>query len=234
MPETISKRDLAINLGILVLAFGSIYFASQLWGADAVKEWVESAGPWAPLAVIAAKASTIIFAPLNGSFLYPLSGGLFGFGEGLLYATLGDIIGCSTAFFLSRRFGRRFVDKMLGKEDIFLGRVLTTMGSVRGFFMTRLILITAQDLLAYAAGLTRLRYIHFILIHISIGLIPTALLVGLGSSLLTNPTLGSLGALFAGSSVIGIVSVALFLWYISRQKPETPGDDSTPPVSEAR
>lgn len=215
-PEKIVWKDIATNLAVLAIAIGSIYVALKVWGPDDIRSWIEGSGAWAPLVLIGAKASTIVFAPLSGAFLYPLAGGLFGFSKALILLAVGDALGGTIAFAISRRFGRKAVERLIGGEQTLLSRILETIGTIRGFFITRLLLITAQDILAYAAGLSRLSYVPFILIHSAIGLIPTIILTLLGSSLFTDPSLGSLGLLFGATSAVGAVSALLFAWYITR------------------
>ena len=216
MPKNALSKELLVNISVLVVALGSIYIALKVWGPDEMRAWIESAGIWAPLAFVAAKTSTIVFAPLNGSFLYPLAGTLFGFWKGLALVVIGDALGGTIAFWISRRFGRTIVERMLGSDSGLLRHILDTIGTVRGFFITRLLLITAQDILAYAAGLTRLPFIPFIVIHTSIGLIPAAIMTALGHSLLAHPSAGGIGLIFLGSSVVGIVSVIGFMWFNRR------------------
>ncbi len=210
-------KDTLINLGVLIVGLGSIYLALKVWGPEEMRAFIESAGVWAPLALIAAKTSTIVFAPLSGALLYPLAGTLFGFWKGIVLVFIGDAIGGSIAFWISRRFGRTFAERFLGSDSGLLGHILDTMSTVRGFFWTRLLLITTQDILAYAAGLTRLPYVPFIIIHSVIGLVPAAIMTWLGDALLANPSAGGVGLVFLGSSVVGMISILGFMWFNRRR-----------------
>lgn len=223
LDSTPLRHDVWINAVVFFIALGSLFFVSKFLGAGTLHAWVESAGVWAPLAFVLAKASTIVIAPLAGSFLYPLGGASFGLWNGIALAALGDSLGSSIAFFISRRFGRPLAEKFLGGESGMLAQVLSMMGTVRGFFITRLILITAHDLLSYAAGLTKLPYIPFILIHVSISLIPTAILTGLGNSLFEGSGVTT-GILLTGMMVVGVASSIAFTLYafLSQPRQETP------------
>ncbi len=218
------RHDMWINAVIFFVALGSLLFVSKFLGADTLRAWVEAAGVWAPVAFVLAKASTIVIAPLAGSFLYPLGGASFGLTNGIALAALGDALGSSIAFFISRKFGRPLAEKFLGGESGMLAQVLAMMGTVRGFFVTRLILITAHDLLAYAAGLTKLPYLPFILIQVGISLIPTAILTGLGNSLFEGSGVTT-GVLLTGMMVVGVASSLAFTLYAfmtQSPKQETP------------
>lgn len=205
------KKDVLWNAAFFLLALGGLFFIAKTWGNDSLKHWIEAAGPWAPLALVAAKASTIVFAPLSGALIYPLAGALFGFWKGFALSVLGDAIGGAIAFQISRRFGRTFVEKMVGDGGL-LAKILTMMGTVRGFLITRLLLVTAQDIVAYAAGLTKLPFVPFLLMHVGVSLVPTALLTASGSLLLEGSIL-NLGLIFFAMSLVGTVSMFFFLRY---------------------
>lgn len=205
------KKDVLWNAAFFLLALGGLVLIVKTWGNDSLQQWVTSAGPWGPIVLVGAKASTIVFAPLSGALIYPLAGALFGFWKGLVLCILGDAIGGAIAFQLSRRFGRGIVERMVGDETL-LAKILTLMGTVRGFLITRLLLITAQDIVAYAAGLTKLPFLPFILIHVGVSLVPTALLTASGSLLLGGSVL-NLGLIFFAMSLVGGVSMFLFLRY---------------------
>ncbi|MBI5456360.1 TVP38/TMEM64 family protein [Candidatus Kaiserbacteria bacterium] len=215
------RKDVLVNLAVLVIAMGALYIAIRTFGGDEMQRWIEGAGPLAPIALVAAKASTIIFAPLSGALIYPLAGTLFGFWKGFALSVLGDTIGGAVAFWISRLWGRRVVEKMLGSDTGLLGKILEMIGTVKGFLFTRIIFITAQDILAYAAGLTKLPFLPYITIHIGISLVPTSILTGLGSVLLENPTPTTLGLLFGGMSAIGVISMLAFMYFSGFQFADT-------------
>lgn len=205
------KKDVLWNVAFFLLTLGGLVLIVKTWGNDSLQQWVTSAGPWGPIVLVGAKASTIVFAPLSGALIYPLAGALFGFWKGLALSVLGDAIGGAIAFQLSRRFGQRIVERMVGDEGL-LAKILAMMGTVRGFLITRLLLITAQDIVAYAAGLTKLPFLPFIIIHVGVSIVPTVLLTASGSLLLEGSVL-NLGLIFFAMSLVGGVSMFLFLQY---------------------
>lgn len=213
------RRDIWVNAIVFFVALGSLFVVSKFLGPETLRAWVESAGVFAPLIFILAKASTIVIAPLAGSFLYPLAGASFGLTKGITLGVVGDALGSSIAFFISRKFGRPLAEKFLGGEASMLGNILAMIGTVRGFFAARFILITAHDLLAYAAGLTRLPYVPFILIQVGASLIPTSILTGLGSSLFSDAGI-SFGWVFGAMMGIGIVSSLAFTLYTYLNAPK--------------
>lgn len=166
------------GIGITILL---IFVASFFIELKAVKDWVEQAGAWGPIVFILLKISTIVVAPLSGSPLYPLVGIFFGFWEGLLYVTLGDFIGCTINFYLARRYGQNLVFKFISKkEEGIVGRAINHMSSVKGFFQAALALFAMPELVAYAAGLSRLSYSKFVSILTPINIFGAGVLVFMG------------------------------------------------------
>lgn len=99
-------------LGIL-LTFGILFALALFFDFEVLRGYIERAGIWAPVLFIALKASTVVIAPLSGGPLYPLVGAFFGFFPGLIYAIIGDIIGYTLAFFISRKLGHPVVAKLM-------------------------------------------------------------------------------------------------------------------------
>lgn len=201
METGVSKRQIAINLASLAVVLGGIYFVLHYFGITEVRETIEHAGIWAPLVLVLAKASTIVIAPLGGAPLYPLAGALFGFWQGTGLLLLGDALGGTVAFFISRTFGRTLVERIIGDDKKFLGRALKMMGTVKGFLIARVCFMPLPEVVSYGAGLTRIPFIYFFPIYISIGAIPIMILSGLGS-VLTLGTWWILPAAIAAGMIV--------------------------------
>ena len=77
---------------------------------------IESMGLWAASIIFALRSISIIIPMLPGTYCSVLSGYFFGFQEGLLIIFLADLMACSSSFFLSRKFGRGFIRKILGNR----------------------------------------------------------------------------------------------------------------------
>ena len=216
MYKNTPTRTASINLLLALASLGALFALISFFGPERIELWVQNAGPWAPIVLVLAKISTIVFAPLSGALLYPLAGTLFGFWEGLLLVLLGDAIGSSIAFWISRLYGRTVVDHLLGKDSSLLGRVLGLIGTPRGFFITRIFFIMGQDLMSYAAGLTRLSYVPFILIHTAVGIVPTILLTWFGAVLIESGNGIPLIGILVGMGILAGLSALAFMWYLGR------------------
>jgi len=76
---------------------------------------LESAGPWAPVAYIAAYAAGVcLFMP--GTLLATVGAAIFGPYFGFLYVWVGAMIGAVLAFFIGRYLGRDFAASLIGDK----------------------------------------------------------------------------------------------------------------------
>jgi uncharacterized membrane protein YdjX (TVP38/TMEM64 family) len=121
------------------------------------------------------------------------------------------MLGASIAFWLARRLGRPFVERMVSRND---WRVLDDWAAVNGWqvvLISRFIPVIAFNLINYAAGLTGLSWWRFIWTT-GVGILPlTTLMVVMGDNV---ESLGweSWLALLIGGAV---------LWLLLRQKLRT-------------
>lgn len=202
METGISKWQLTTSLLSIAVVLGGLYAVFAYFGITNVQETIKSAGIWAPLVLILAKASTIVIAPLSGSPIYPLAGALFGFWEGTALLMAGDVLGGIIAFYISRFFGRRIVEKMIGSDEKFLSRALRMMATTKGFLIARVCFAPLPEVVAYGAGLTRIHFFVFISIFALVGIVPTAILAGAGSVLIMDTWWVLPAALLVGAVVI--------------------------------
>lgn len=209
-------------LGIL-LTIGVLIAIAVFFDFDTLRGYVAQAGPLAPLLFIVLKASTVVIAPLSGGPLYPLVGAFFGFWPGILYAAIGDFIGYTIAFLLSRNFGyplvRRFMES---KERGILPRVVEHVGKPLGFFQACIALGFMPDLLSYAAGLSRLPYLTFILIIMPLSAVVSTVMVLFGASIGSGDSLTE--ALLIPALAVFVMGIGGFFFYraIMKDNPAAP------------
>lgn len=209
----LSQREAWKSLAWLALVLGGIWYVAHRFGFEDIHAWVEGAGISAPLALIALKASTLVFAPLGGSPLYPVAGALFGVKYGTLYILIGDTIGATLCFFISRKYGMRVAKYFLGDGGMtYLARILSYMGTTRGFLEARIFFLALPEGVAYAAGLTTLAYWKFIIIQMGIAALPTALYVSSGDFLVSDRP-----ALFFLTMAVSSAFAAVGLYWFYRK-----------------
>jgi uncharacterized membrane protein YdjX (TVP38/TMEM64 family) len=175
-----------------LIACGAAFFLIvQAIGPERMRDAVAAAGPLAPIVYVLLKAVTVVVTPISGTPLRLTAGALFGFWDGVALSVLGSVLGGSANFWIARRFGHRVVERLLGPAA--LARVEPMLGrlaSWKALALARVVLAPFWDALSYGVGLTRLRYKTYLAVAIVGDLVPTMVLVGLGSSV---AELGSTG-----------------------------------------
>lgn len=170
-----------VGIALTLIALIALTFLIDI---EALKLWVEQSGPWAPIAFIVLKIATIVIAPLSGGPLYPIAGLLFGYWPATLYLAIGDFLGFTIAFWISRHFGQRIVQKMIAdNEEGVFAKIIERLSDAKSLFLACLIFFPLPELISYATGLTTLRYRTFIVILFPIWMIASSLLIFLGAHL---------------------------------------------------
>ena|SRR3989344_4102816 len=205
-PKPTEQMNL-VGIGLTILVLVAVAYFIDL---SSLRTWIEKAGVWGPFIFILLKISTIVVAPLSGSPLYPLVGLIFGFWPGILYVVIGDFLGYTITFFISRIFGQKIVMKLLSsKEESLVARIVDHISDAKGFFHACLTLFAVPEVLSYGAGLSRLKYLKFICILMPANIIAASILVFFGSILQPNsesffitliiPVIGVLAVIIGGS-----------------------------------
>lgn len=195
-----------LNIVGLVVTVAVLVIITLFVDMAELRAFIAEAGIWAPLLFIVLKATTVVVAPLSGAPLYPLVGLLFGFWPGILYVVIGDLIGISTAFWISRIFGYPLVRRViLGKERGMLARVVDHIGTTKGFIHMCLTCFALPELIAYASGLSRLPYWKLIVFYMPISITVSCAAVLFGSLLApsNSPLFLAIGMPIAAVAVIG-------------------------------
>ena len=186
----------------------------QRYGISQLRTNVESFGVWAPLALFFLRFTSVVIPALPGTAYSVLAGGLLGFSQGLLVICLADICSCSLSFFLSRQFGRSFVQRLIGKRFITRVDNLAKKHLERNFFLMTAFLMTGFfDFVAYGVGLTQaswLRFLPALILSIAISNPP---IVALGAGLLEG------GKLLLAFAILGVFALAILTGFLQRKQP---------------
>ncbi|MBD1943091.1 TVP38/TMEM64 family protein [Coleofasciculus sp. FACHB-712] len=176
------------------------------YGIEQVREQVEQFGIWAPAIVFGLRFTSIIVPVLPGTAYAILAGGLFGFAQGLLVVALADLASCTFNFYIARRYGRGLVERFVGQQ--FMEKVdrLAQQHLEGNFFlMTGLLMTGLFDFVAYAAGMTTMRWQSYFLALVVSILIAKPLWVAAGAGIFEGSQL-LLGFAILGAFGIGIVT----------------------------
>lgn len=162
--------------------------------ANALKQYTLGFGPAAPLLFVLIQGLQVIVIPIPGQVTGIVAGFVFGWKPGALYAMIGLTLGMTVVFSLSRRLGRRFVERLQGAaalaefENLFLkGETQTGVlyeeskkainsHELLTFFLIMLLPGFPDNLACLVAGLTRIP-IRKLLLAAILGRLPSTLVL---------------------------------------------------------
>lgn len=170
-----------ITLFFWLLSEPLIYILQQ---GDVARDWINSFGPWAPVAYISLFALQILIAPVPGQFMGVMGGYVFGVFLGSLYSITGLTLGAGLALVLARRYGRPFLERFFGHEQLKLWERKLYMRSPVNWGL--LFVFPVPDLVFYLAGLSSIplvRLLPAVIAGRSLGLLFANLVGGLTAHL---------------------------------------------------
>jgi uncharacterized membrane protein YdjX (TVP38/TMEM64 family) len=161
MNKTVRKvLQFLLVVGVVALSIGLL----QRYGFDVevLRDRIKSLGIWAPLAIFALRFISIVIPIIPGTAFALAAGLSFGLGPGLAVIFLADFTSCCISFFLSRRYGRDWVKRLIGAR--FMNRVdrLSQQHLERNFPLLTAFLMTGFfDFVSYGVGLTQTSFLRF-------------------------------------------------------------------------
>lgn len=208
------KPKKIIILILLLSALGLIYFGLTRIDLplESIKNVIESRPIAGPVIFIFATIVAIVVAPFSTFPLIPLAVFVFGTWASWLYLVIGWNIGGLMAFYLSRRYGRWLVGKMIDIRSV--DKLISKYFSKDKKTFWRVLILRMMipvDILSYALGITKVKTPTY-LIATLIGLFPFSFVWVFAPGLLgdfINPLL--LSFIF----VAGII-ILYFFWPTSR------------------
>lgn len=136
--------------------------------------WVESLGVWGPVVFVAGYVvAAVAFVP--GSILTLAAGAIFGLSKGVAIVFLAAMLGSAAAFLVARYVARPAIERRLAGNTRFaaIDRAVGARGR-KIVFLLRLSPVFPFNLLNYALGLTKVRFLDFFIA--SVGMLPGTLL----------------------------------------------------------
>ncbi len=170
---------------------------------------IQGLGPLGPLVYIILQALQGIVAPIPSNLVCIIGGFLFGW-WGILWTTIGATLGATFVFWLSRRYGRKLVEKFVREET--LKKFDFVIGKRAGLILFLIFIIPGlpDDIVCYIAGLTNVPLRKLIVIF-ALGRLPAVVsnnYIGMGFSGEGNPIV---------VVIITAVSVLIFAFLYFRQ-----------------
>ncbi len=173
---------------------------------ERVKDFLVSLGPLSFAGFIVLQTLQVVAAPIPGEVTGFLGGYLYGPALGLILSTTGLTLGSFIAFWLSKVFGRPFVDKFVSKKTMAKYDYLLHHKGAFLVFLLFLIPGTPKDILCYIIGLGHLTTKEFLLIS-TVGRFGGTLLLTLGGSYIRQHQYYRFSVLLAIAIVIIFISL---------------------------
>lgn len=199
-----ARRRFLAHLGVaaVVAVLGLLLLRRELaFLFDPVKarSFVAGFGLWAPAVLIGLQATQVVVAPIPGQVLAVVAGYLFEPWWGTLYNMIGITIGSTIAFWIGRRYGRAYVERIVHRDALERFDDIENRHALATIFVLFLIPSLPDDVLCFAGGLTSIPIPRLVLVAV-IGRAP--------AFFLANVVGGSLGS---GDHVSAALALTLFL-----------------------
>ncbi len=203
-----SKLPRYVLLAVLAagIAWGVMHRGE--FNGTALTAWVQDAGAWGPLAFMGVYAiATVLFLP--GSVLTLAGGALFGPYWGTFYNLTGATLGATLAFLVARYLASDWAARKAG------GRLKQLIEGVEGegwrfVAFVRLVPVFPFNVLNYALGLTRLKFVHY-LVATYFCMIPGAIAYTYLGYAGREAAAGGTGLIQKGLLALGLLALAVFL-----------------------
>lgn len=155
-------------LGILLTIF-VLYWAMKenlFTSETALRDLLSTLGTAAPFGFIFIQIIQTVIPIIPGALTIPMGSMIFGFWYGFLLNFIGIMIGSIINFLLARKFGRPFVEVILGEEKFTqYSKKLENKGRFEKWFIFGMFFpFSPADLLCYFAGLSTLSFRKYLFI----------------------------------------------------------------------
>ena len=220
----------AIVVGFLLIVVAyiaavQIFDLSLDIDAEPFQEWVDEWGILGPIVYMLVLAGSVLFAPIPNVPIFIAAGLAWGPILGTVYSMGGMMLGSAAAFWVSRRLGRGWLPRLIGRSTADrLDDLAERMGG-RVVFWARMLPVVNFDFISFLAGLTAIPFGTFFFYSFLGMLLPTTVAVAAGDSLGKDVRITlALGGLW----VAGIVLSASFLYLRRRRSLRAPARQGSP------
>lgn len=194
---------LGVGLGYLAIR----WYAPFLTDPAGLQTFVHGFGVWAPLVFVGLQAAQVVLAPIPGQVTGFAAGYLFGAVAGAAYSIAGVTVGSAVAFWLSRRFGRTYVERVVTSERLAQFDGLTEQDATLALFLAFLVPGLPDDAICFVGGLTDLPLWRLVLVAL-LGRTPSFALMALAGAQLASERFVDAALL---ALALGVLTVAGYL-----------------------
>lgn len=221
MKSKLIKFSVVICILVAIYLLLRHYGATQyikLENAHKIKDWVSGFGIIAPLVYISLYiVATLFFMP--GLPVTVISGIAFGPVLGVVYVWIGATIGVSSAFLVARYIARDIVERWVSGYSLFkkIDEKVEQEGW-RILMFTRLVPIFPFNLQNYAYGLTKIKFLTYVLVSAIFMLPGTIAYVQIGGAIVSGEGDLSKTIIYLSAAGILIVLVSLIPKMLPKQE----------------
>jgi len=211
-----SRRRFLLHLLVALVVVGALTLIAGrnlrfLTNPQELRAFIRGYGFWSPLVLVVLQAAQVVLAPIPGQVLAVVAGYLFGAWWGTLYNMVGITIGSTVAFWLSRRFGRSYVERIVHEDALSRFDGISDDNVRLGLFVFFLLPGLPDDVLCFVGGLTKLPLWQLVVIAV-VGRAPAFFLVNVVGELLGT-------ARFEAAALLAVVILALSaIGYVNRDR----------------
>ncbi len=127
-----------------------------------LRDYILSYGLWAPAVSTLLMVLQALMAPLPAFLLAFANGLAFGALWGGALSLASATLAAAVCFWVARSLGRRPVEALVGRAGLEAGDRWLLRWGAPAVLVARLVPVVSFDLVSYAAGLTRLRFVPFV------------------------------------------------------------------------
>ncbi len=167
---------------LIVVALAAVYFVlsetgvlALLMDRAAIEARIAGLGAIGPVAVVALMTMAIVISPIPSAPIALAAGAAYGPIWGSLYVVAGAELGAICAFAIARMAGGDVLRRWFG-ENLSIGLLGSQNNLMAIVFVSRLLPFISFDLVSFAAGLTPLTWLRFVLATLA-GIIPASFLL---------------------------------------------------------
>ncbi|MGD0230599.1 MAG: VTT domain-containing protein [Syntrophorhabdales bacterium] len=179
-----------------------LHYCKYFFEGKRLESFLDSLGPYSAVAFVALQAIQVVIAPIPGEVTGFVGGLLFGMLGGTALSTVGLTLGAVLAFWVARYFGSGFIRKVVKRE--YIERFDSFMETHKGLNITFVLFLIPgfpKDSLCYLLGLTRMRYLDFILMNV-FGRLPGTLILCMQGDAIRHGRFTSFWLLFGGGILL--------------------------------
>ena len=155
---------IAAVIFIRAVGFKSLFGAEG--GREKIQDYIQEFGSWSKYVYVGIAFLSVILAFVPNNVVAIAGGYLYGIWFSVLLTLIGMVLGSIAVFWISRALGRPLVYQMADREKVErFEKKLEGKNSLL-FILFMLIPFIPSDIVCYAAGLTKMKFRHYLLLVI--------------------------------------------------------------------